>query len=147
DADYTLIGRVQGKGAAYAWIRPNLLQQEAEQKPLPVRTDWVAIGATPESLKTATSRLKDFVLRISRIKAWLNLEAPPNEGAFPYSLALKNVETGAVTTTGAVVEDQEFYLVLQAREEELKRGVAQRYIYVFTIDSSGKSTLLFPDPN
>ena len=147
DADYELIGRVQGQSIEYAWVRPNMLQQEAAQKPLPVRTDWVTVGEKLESLKAATSQLKDFALRISRLNAWLNLEAPPNEGAFPYSLALKNIETGAVVTTGAVVEGQEFYLVLQASEEALKRGVGQRYVYVFTIDSSGKSTLLFPDPN
>src|SRR5262249_15827392 len=130
-----------------AWIRPNMLQQGAEQKPLPVRTNWVAVGTTPESLKTATSRLKDYALRVSRINAWLTLEAPKKEGAFPYSLALKNIDTGAVTASGAVVEGQEFQLVLHASEEALARGVAQRYVYVFTIDSDGKSTLLFPDPN
>jgi hypothetical protein len=50
-------------------------------------------------------------------------------------------------TTGTVVEDQQFQLVLRANEEALARGVAQRYVYVFSIDSNGRSTLLFPDPN
>jgi hypothetical protein len=34
--------------------------------------------------------------------------------------------------------------VLQAEEAALKRGVEKRYVYVFSLDSFGNSTLLFP---
>jgi hypothetical protein len=39
---------------------------------------------------------------------------------------------------------EKYFPVLHATEEQLDRWVDQRYVYVFTTDSFGKSQLLFP---
>src|SRR6185436_17411952 len=41
-------------------------------------------------------------------------------------------------------EGESYGLVLQADEKDLKEGVEKRFVYVFSIDSFGNGTLLFP---
>ena len=144
EAPYQLVGRVQGKNVEYAWIRPNVLRKEAEEtSPLPVRTDWVATTDGQASAKVA-GQLGGFALRLGRLQSWLQLQTPPDEGRFPYALALKNAKTGILMTEGTTSEGEEFDLVLHAPEEALKQGVEKRYVYVFSLDSFGDSHLLFP---
>ena len=144
-AQYLLVGRAQDKGIDYAWMLPALTRPGTElDSPLPARTDWVSAPDTHGSLKAAAGKLREFAQRLGRIRAWLQLEAPPGEGNFPYILVLKNIQTEKTLTEGTVSQGEQFRLVLQAEEAALKRGVEKRYVYVFSLDSFGNSTLLFP---
>ncbi len=145
EAHYLLVGRVQGNDLSYAWMLPYITQQDIERNsPLPVRTDWVRARDAIGSFQATASQLREFTQRIGRIRAWLQLESPLDKGSFPYTLALKNSETGVIMTSGIVKEGEQFRLMLRASEDSLKRGVEKRYVYVFVMDSFGNSTLLFP---
>src|SRR5262249_12317836 len=112
--------------------------------PLPIRTDWLTASETPESVMKMATELETYILRIGRVKAWLRIEAPPDANPFPYHLALKNVKTGEINTSGKTFKAEEYNLTLIADRARLaKRPVTPRYVYLFTIDSSGKSELLF----
>ena len=50
-----------------------------------------------------------------------------------------------VTDGEAIIGDERYELVLRARPSA--SPAPKRYVYAFVIDSSGKSTLLFPPPN
>jgi hypothetical protein len=150
-ADYELVGRLNGKTLEYAWVFPNMTREEADQKlPHPVRTKWRMAATTPDSVKTAAGNLQEETVKIARIFSWRQLQqqAPPAEGNFPYTLMLRNVETQELIPIGIAqaVAAGKYTLVLQASEEGLKPGVTQRYVYVYAIDRDGAVNLLFPRP-
>jgi hypothetical protein len=74
----------------------------------------------------------------------LQEQAPVDEGNFPYRLALKNLATDELLMAGSIHEQEWFRLVLQADEAALKRGSERRYVYIFALDRTGASTLIFP---
>ena len=139
------MGRLSGEDVHYAWVLPNITRQEAEATSLlPVRTDWVTARDVQGSFDAAARQLRDFARRLGKVRAWLQLEAPPDLGVFPYQLGLKQPQTGTVTTEGTIRAGETFRLVLHADAPTLARGVEKRYVYVFAIDSYGNSVLLFP---
>ena len=165
DANYVLVGTVRGGALRYAWILPNAQANADDPLPLPVRTYWFPTNSTPTDSWTAVAhQLEDSAMRVGRIKAWLTLESPADNGQFPYRLALKRTATGnlikgdelKLETAGEtgrkqmrrvlpVLKGDEFFsVVIQAEDEALKRGVEPRYIYVFTLDSDGVSQLIWP---
>jgi len=72
------------------------------------------------------------------------MEGPPDSGAFPYHLALRQATTGKLLTQGLVYDGERYGLVLHADSAQLSPWLERRWVYVFGIDSRGKSVLLFP---
>lgn len=136
EAHYTLAGRAAGDGEQYSWILAGALQRKVDESGLPVRTQWVDAGI-------AAKQLEQYALRLAKIRAWLTMESPPDEGAFPYRLALKNASTGALLSDGTAEEGQRFGLTLQLQGEPPK-DLEKRWVYIFAIDNNGNSSLLFP---
>ncbi|HEY0159891.1 MAG TPA: caspase family protein [Thermoanaerobaculia bacterium] len=131
DADYVLAGRFAEGRVSYAWVRPAMSASDRHRSGLPVRTAWfdAAVG------------LRAALLRIRRIHAWQLLDSPP-ESRSPYRLALRRDRDRQLATEGAVFGEEKYSLVLRAPSPPPR--VAPRYFYVFTVDSHGRSTLLFP---
>jgi hypothetical protein len=140
-ADYVLVGRSTGGGVEYAWVRPSTTKAEAATSALPVRTDWVPLGDNPTH---AAERLREQAVRLAVLRGWLQLESPANAGHFPYHISLKHTATGALRTTGPVRDGEAYQVVLTLDEAMLGNPFERRFVYVFAIDSSGTSKLLFP---
>lgn len=131
EAEYLLAGRVSRRGdVEYAWVRPSMTS--ADRSPLPARTAW-----RPTSGALAPA-LQDAVLRLRRIHGWQNLPSPSEP--HPYELAMRRLRDGAVVRDRLLVGLDEYSLVLRAK----KAARPPQYIYVFMIDSHGRSVLLFP---
>ena len=136
-AHYLLACRPDGSALACAWVMPNLDGKAiAEGLPLPLRTDWVA--ASPN----AGARLAGYASRLGRMRAWLELEAP-DAGGFPYRLMVRNTRTHEERAQGTVYDGESEELVLRADRARLQ-GIEPRRVYVFVLDSSGATQLLFP---
>jgi hypothetical protein len=137
DADYVLTGRYAGGRLAYAWLRPAVNQGDRRKSGLPLRTDWVtARGTTAEQLREA-------VLRLRTIHDWQLLESPPG-GRFPYHLDLRRTGDDALPRQNVVTGGERYGLVLRAGSAFLPAHLAPRYLYVFLLDSFGRSVLLYP---
>jgi hypothetical protein len=141
EAQYLLVGRWRGGEPEYAWVRPNASQENALA--LPPRTDWVETPA-PDAIERTAGALEDQALRLAKLRSWLPLGAPADEGRFPYRLALKNVASGQVRTDGTLLKGESYGVVLQANPKDLAKSVEKRFVYVFSIDSFGNSALIFP---
>jgi hypothetical protein len=129
DADYVLVGRYVDGRLSYAWVRPSARADDCS--PLPARTAWVE----------SAEALRASLLRLRRIHAWQVLESPP-ESRSPYRLALRRERDRQLATGGAVTGEEKYSLVLRAASTPSR--MPPRYFYVFTVDSHGRSTLLFP---
>jgi len=123
DADYVLVGRFVRHHLEYAWVRPNARRSAS---PLPLRSAWIT-----NTFDTALV-LRDRALRLHKIAAWTFLESPSE---WPYRLFLRGPQDGDRVTIGDA-----YALELHATAP----GAPRRHVYVFTIDSYGESTLLFP---
>jgi hypothetical protein len=139
---YLLEARWHDGRVECAWIAPDVTEDVAARLALPIRTNWEPAGPG------AAARLQDYALRIQKLREWLQLASPPSS-VFPYSLVLKNVRTGEQKAAGSLVEDEEYRPALEADPAQLRRleedgRLNPRFIYVFSIDRSGKSTLIYP---
>ena len=143
DADYILAGRWSARRLEYAWVRPAMRRDDRRKSGLPVRTKWIAEDERDGTLRDSVSALRDAVLRLRKIHAWQTLESPP-ESRSAYRLALMRERTREIVSDGAVVGEDHYRIVLRAASPALSPRVQQRYVYVFVIDSDGRSTLLFP---
>jgi hypothetical protein len=147
-ANYIIVGRIENGKVQYSMIRPNVsISDTSAQSTLPLRTDWVNANDANEN-KEAGIKLTDFSIRLGKINAWLTLSSPPENGIFPFYLALKNSKTGKYVISGTVKEDENYSLALITDKNKLKKwDNKSRYIYVFAIDNSGKTVQVFPPAN
>ena len=130
-ADYVLTGRYVNGRLTYAWVRPGVTRADRRKSGLPVRSAWVA---------ESSPQLRDAVLRLRKIAAWQLLESPPT-GRSPYHLALRRLADGALVTS-STSGGTRYRAVL--RGDNLPPRLSARFIYLFVIDSRGRSILLFP---
>jgi hypothetical protein len=137
-ADYILGGRYFNGQIEYAWLRRALTPAERGLVALPLRSRWSAAGVADTPLV-----LNDAIMRLRRVFGWQNLESPGND-ALPYDLTIRRAADGSLVKDGVLVGESKYGLVLRARSGRAGGVVQPRYVYVFIIDSLGKSILLFP---
>jgi hypothetical protein len=137
-ADYILGGRFFNGQIEYAWFRRALTPAERGSSALPLRSRWSAAGAADTPLV-----LNDAIMRLRRIFGWQHLESPDND-SLPVDLAIRRAADGSLVRDGVLVGESKYGLVLRARSGRAGGVVQPRYVYVFVIDSRGKSILLFP---
>jgi len=137
DADYVLAGRFVRHHVEYAWVRPNMRRGDRHASGLPLRTTWVTDAGDTAFV------LRHRALRLHKIEAWSLLESPP-EVRWPYRLALRNERNQQLVTDGGSVAGNDTYAIELRAVSPVAARTGRRHVYVFTIDSYGQSTLLFP---
>jgi hypothetical protein len=143
EADYILVGRFSGRRLEYSWMRPSVKRSDRRKTGLPLRTSWTLHDSRDSAYRHSAPALRDAVLRLHRIQAWHLLESPPDSRAI-YRLALRRARTNQIVTDPVIVGGEQYSLVLRAASKQLPARVPQRYVYAFSIDSEGRSDLLFP---
>lgn len=152
EADYYLVGRLNGDHIEYCWALPPTRAPGLKDTSLEEQQEvaGTVLNTLPDSTKwfstAQAGELGDYALRLGRIRSWLTLQAPPDEKRFPYRLALQRIGDDQLVTSGEVFEDERFRLALYAdaaaiRAADLKE---QRHVYVFAINKVGDGVLLFP---
>jgi hypothetical protein len=138
DADYVLAGRSVRRHVEYAWVRPNAARSDRRASGLPLRTTW--IGDADGDL---ASVLLNRALRLHKIEAWSLIESPP-EARWPYRLLLRGERDQQPVADGGSVKGHDAYTLELRAASPVAARTGRRHVYVFTIDSYGQSTLLFP---
>ncbi|MEH0156079.1 caspase family protein [Limibacter armeniacum] len=152
-ANYILTGSYNsGSGLSYGWVHAHLDAQKSQQAgekeldqdhPMPINSDWQSLK---DGVESVTGMLVDHALQLGKIKSWLTLESPPS--TFPYSIAMKNANTGAILDGGVLTSGNSYGLVLVKNVELYKQWDEQnQFVYVFVIDSHGGMSLVFPTAN
>jgi hypothetical protein len=138
DADYILAGRLSRGRVEYAWIRPAADSRNGSQSPLPLRTDWHDGQKAAEVAAVLTEDLR----RLQRIHMWQTLPSPP-ETQFRYRLGIRRQRDRGLITDGALLADEPYGFVLRASPGQ-QESSASRFVYLFMVDSYGRSVLIFP---
>jgi len=136
-ADYILAGRLGRHSVEFAWVRPFATIRDRGRSALPVRTAWVS-PAQP-------SALRDALVGLRRVQSWHELR-PPAAASSHYRLAIRRADEGTFVEDGRLIGSTRYRLVLRQRRHKPDGPLYPRYVYVFVIDSHGRSKLLFPAP-
>lgn len=144
-AHYILTGQYKNGHIGYALLLPNVTHNQSDLLPLPSRTDWIGVEGSQRDLAGTAVKLIRYARQIMKIKAWLEISSPPDRDRFPYYLALKDARTGRLKTGGVAYQGEVYGLVLKTDRTEISPGFDFHYVYVFSIDKFGRSTLLFPN--
>ncbi len=146
-AQYYLSGRWHNNQLEYAYILPQVSGQDtAFDLTMPLRTDYFKFENTDSGKTAIADSLVEYSLRLAKIKAWLTLSGPPDDGSFPFNLRLKNAATNQIIYNNQEVKMGDILgLVMETDNENVSSwDGSKRYIYVFNIDCKGKMMLLFP---
>lgn len=147
EAQYFLTGRLVDEKLEYAYFVPQISGNDTTyNNVMPLRTNYFSLEDSEQSPKSVTDSLTEFSLKIAKIKAWLTLTPPPDNGSFPFKLTIKNSTTGRFVSRDEVVREDDilgFYLEMDQENIDSWDKI-KRYIYVFSIDSKGKTDLWFP---
>jgi hypothetical protein len=136
-ATVLLVGRWFQDRVEYAWLRPDSAPTASRPSGLPTATPWRPLPKADENL------LRGDLYHLRKLHGWLALDSPP-QGDFAYRLALESARDSAFLPEGDTLRRGElYYLTLRARPGFDPKRVRSRYLYAFSIDSEGNSTLLF----
>jgi hypothetical protein len=80
---------------------------------------------------------------LARIAGWLRLRTPSSSDEFPYRLGLRDTDRGKAAGT-TVHGGRSYKLMLERVGDTVPASFEPRWVYVFVIDSYGKTTLVFP---
>lgn len=142
EADYILTGYYNPRTdqIEYRWVRPNASMEEIGRSVFPIQTEPVRLSA--QNTRAAYTELNRQINAISRIKGWLDLEAPPGN-RFPFEIAFRNTSTGEIIETGHLSVGN-YDLILKNTMGPHPRAFDSHHVYVFFADNTGRMGLLYP---
>lgn len=144
-ADYHLTGRYNNGKIEYAMVNPEMeYALNTDNHSLPSRTNFFTLEEGKE--EALVDSLETYMLRIAKVKSWLTMPSPPDDGSFPFGFALRKSSTGQlVGDGGTVLKGDTFGLVFTVDEvNEMYWDRNKRYVYVFSIDNKASMKLMFP---
>ena len=144
-AFYVLAGRVTDQGVSYAWVRANASAADSALSAFPARSNWFPISSAPSAAAAADS-LRMRAEALGRVRTWLTIATPPDDGQFPYRLVVVDSVSGKPIVSDSITAGTVIQLRLDADTSRLAAAAQRspRFVYVFDIDSKGKASLLFP---
>lgn len=140
NADYYLSGTMNESQLSYSLVKTH--SDSTFTETFPPQSKQLVLDTLHEDQLVAEIASDGW--KLSRMKAWLNLENEKESDTFPFDVSLKNPSTRQMIGGGIVKEGDQYqlYLVKNAsiRPEEIKR----RWVYIFVISEDGSIHLLFP---
>jgi len=148
DADYALVGRLNDNGQLeYALVQPMVMETDSAVV-LPKRTNFEPFDGSANSIKNIADSLEDYSYKIAKLKSWMTLTGPKGENNFPFKLEFaKYTSKEPITNPVVKINDTLTINFIPDKENILEWDRKKRYIYVFSIDSKGTMSLMYPDPS
>jgi hypothetical protein len=134
DADYILKTSLNNNQTEFQLIRNPLMNDPFD--PYPDITGSYPVHNEP--MQTAAKIASD-ICRLSRMKGWLTIESSME---FPYQLQIRRNNEKTYQRGGECKEGDFVEVVLNQNQEP--DTTSKAYVYVFGIDSNGKTVLLYP---
>lgn len=142
---YVLSGRVTDGDVAYAWVRANASASDSASSAFPARSNWFAVSSAIGA-QAAGDSLRVRAEALGRVRTWLTIATPPDDGQFPYRLVVVDSVSARPLASDSITAGTVIQLRLDADTARMAAAATRqpRFVYVFNIDSKGKATLLFP---
>jgi len=147
ESQYSLIGRLNaGNQLEYALVKSQVTVQDTTES-LPQRTDFLSYDGTAAHAKEVATQLSEYAFRIAKIRDWLMLQSPAGGAKkFPFKINFHYYTSGAPLLTDKVNINDTLSIYFTADKDNGDWDGRKRYIYIFSIDSKGTMSLLFPSP-
>jgi hypothetical protein len=147
ESQYSLIGRLNTKNQLeYALVKSQVTVQDTTES-LPQRTDFISYDGTVANAQEVARQLSEYAFRIAKIRDWLMLQSPAGGARkFPFKINFQYYTSGQPLVTDKVNVNDTLSIYFKADESNGEWDGRKRYIYVFSIDSKGAMSLLFPSP-
>lgn len=149
DAQYLLSGTLDNNNQlCYRWVRSQALAEDSLE-PMPLQTRMFPLrSGIRENVDALRESLYESAARLSKIRAWLNLQAPRTGNQFPFHLEVRNESTGQLLGEQGITVGDKLSVYLKAGENYASRwDRKKRFVYVFLIDRNGNMSLVYPDEN
>lgn len=148
ESDYVFNGRWKNNRIEYGFISPILQENDTINDLIyPFSTDYYPFSKEENENTNSYKNLEEIITKLSRIKKWLTLEPPTDDGAFPFYLTLRNRIDSTIVTDHTLL-GQKYELLLKIDENNMDNydGVA-RYVHIFVIDANGQMQPIYPLSN
>jgi Caspase domain len=138
-AMYVLAGRVDEREVTYAWVRSSGNAADSTTSAFPARSNWFAMATAADSLRVRAEAL-------GKVRTWLTIATPPDDGQFPYRLVVIDSVSQQPIASDSLTVGTVIQLRMDADSARVAAAATRqpRFVYVFNIDSKGKAALLFP---
>ncbi len=147
NSDYTLFGRLGINGRpAYGFRKTEVASRDSLES-MPVETDCFETGeANSNNLKNIADSLFNMVLKLSKLRGWLNMAGPDaSKKEFSYHLELFNDDKQQTILNGEYHIGDHISIKLVANKDYYSLPATHaQYVYVFAIDQSGAMQLYYP---
>lgn len=145
NSTYILFGRIVNNNLEYAFIIPKLNKNDSKYlSALPVRTDFINAKKENELSDTLT----ELSYKLGKIQAWLTMTGPQSgQSNFPFVLAVKKIKSKLSTIADFFTNpnDTLVFVLKKDKANFANWNVEKRFIYVFSINENGKTTLMYPE--
>lgn len=144
-SDYIFGGRINGDKLEYGFFHPYIEENSQDNDfILPLITDFYNLDESSSNFKDNIYHLNDICRKLGKVKKWLTMQAPIDDGSFPFVLQLVNRATNESAKKHSVI-GQRYDLVMKMDEsmEDDYDGIA-RYVHVFIIDATGQMQAIYP---
>ncbi len=148
EADYVFNGRWNNNSIEYGFVSPNIQENGLSNELIyPIITDYYSFSNNEADISTNIKHISELITKLSRIKRWLTLQSPVDDGAFPFYLSLRNKLDSTIVSDHTLL-GQKYELLLKFDEKNMDNfdGVA-RYVQIFVIDASGQMQAIYPLSN
>lgn len=148
ESDYVFNGRWNNNSIEYGLINPIIDEISKNTRLiLPSYTDYYVMNTNKDVLSKGFSSISELILKISRIKRWLTLQTPTDDGYFPFYLSLKNKSCDTCNVEKTYL-GQKYDLLFKFDEKNKDDfdGI-KRYVHVFVIDVTGSIQAIYPSSN
>jgi len=145
-AQYSIVGRIGNQNTLeYAFFQTNFAVKDSLES-MPVKTEFQSLTSTSQS--NVVDSLSADAYTLGKIRVWLTLHNQGGQDGYPFLLKIKDETTNKWINPDenkAKVGDKlSLHINVDHSNSSNVWDGAKRYVYVFMVDHTGKTKLLFP---
>lgn len=144
-ANYCLFGKLGRNNLPAYGFRKVQINTADSLESMPLFTDCFEFKYN--SSKSVADSLNELAKKLSKLRGWLNIVAPPQSTNkfFPFHLEFINEETKKIVQGKYKIGDSVLPFVIADTDfSQYQASIGQKYVYVFGLDQGGNMELYLP---
>lgn len=146
EAHYFLSGTIGQNILSYNFIQAQALIKDSLES-MPFQSQLISLpnGSESEGEKAAGKLFNDAI-RLSKVRAWLQIQSPDVSDNFPFQLEISQTNFAKYREKNTAKLGDTVSIFISGNANTIENwDQSFRFIYIFTMDMNGKMTLIYPD--